>query len=107
MNNGAQLAYGQVLTKTQHVGHYEVGWNANILLLDISADTCLCGQDFVVLEETDHKVNVIGYNEDTRTKYITIGSAITLVTTSYGNELLLHVNEGLIFEWGKSLFSRT
>ncbi len=64
MNNGAQLTSGQVLTKPQHVGHYEVGWNANILLLDISADTCLCGQDFVVLEETDCKVDVIGYNDD-------------------------------------------
>ena len=87
--------------------HYEVGCNANIVLLDSGADTCLYGEDFVVLEETDCKVDVIGYNDNMCTKDVMTGPTMTLGTTSDGTELLIRVNEGLLFEHGKSLFSTT
>ncbi len=60
-----------------------------------------------MLEETDHKVNVIRYNDDGCTKDVTIGSAMMLITTSDGTEVLIHVNKVLLFEHGKSLFSTT
>ncbi len=77
------------------------------MLLDSGEDTCLCDQDVLVVEETDRKVDVIGYNDNTRTKDVTIGSAMMLPTTSDSMEVLIHVNEGLLFEHGKSLFSTT
>ncbi len=77
------------------------------MILDKGADTCLCGQDFVVLEETDRKVNVISCNDNTCTKDVTIGSTMTLTTSSDSTEVLLHVNKGLLFKPGKSLFSMT
>ncbi len=43
MNNRGNRTTGQRLTKTRHVGHYEVGRETNIVLLDSGADTCLCG----------------------------------------------------------------
>ena len=105
MNNGVWHTSGQGLTRC--VGHYEVGCNANIVLLDSGADTCLCGQDFVVLKETDGKVDVNGYNDNVCTKDVTIRFSMTLAITSDGTEVLLRVNEGLLFEQGKSLFSTT
>ena len=86
INNGNWRTSSQGLTKTHHVGHYEVSHNTNIVLLDSSADTCLCVQDSVVLEEIDCKVDVISYNDDTCTKDIAIGSTMTLATASDGTE---------------------
>ena len=61
----------------------------------------------MVLEETNRKVNVIGYNDNARMKDVTIRSTMMLEKISDGTEVLLCVNEGLLFERGKSLFSTT
>ncbi len=89
------------------MGHSEVVHDENIVILDSGVDTCLCVWDFVALEETDHKMDVIGYNDDIRTKDITIGPAMTLVTSYDGIKVLIHVNKGMLDEQGKSLFSTT
>ncbi len=59
MNNRNWRTSGQGLTKTGCVGHYKVSSEENIVLLESSANTCLCGKDFVVLEENNCKGDVI------------------------------------------------
>ena len=57
------------------------------------------------METSNRKFDVCGYNEKVTTKAVTIGSTVTLAKADNGAYFLIHVNEGLLMETGRSLIS--
>ena len=63
--------------------------------VDGGADTCLDGRGHIFLEYTERLANVVGFDDDVTKQNLHIGTSITVVTTSSGDDILLLKNESI------------
>jgi hypothetical protein len=60
------------IIETRFVGSTDITIKDHAIVLDGGADTSLCGADFRVMETSNRKVDVCGYNKKVTTKAVTI-----------------------------------
>ncbi|MGH3054931.1 MAG: hypothetical protein ACRDL7_08140, partial [Gaiellaceae bacterium] len=75
------------------------------VLLDSGADTCLVGKDFYIENKSDEVVHVVGFQDHMKTEEMRLGMAITAITTTRGETILLRVNHAILGVMGNSLLS--
>ena len=67
------------------------------MIIDEGADTGMKGKTSIILEHTQRKVNVTGYDDSHVTKDLPIGTTATKVTDEDGNSLILIENEQICY----------
>ena len=65
------------------------------MTVDGGADTCLVGKGHIMLEITERKANVIGFDDGLTRSNLPIGTAATVVTTEAGEDVILILNEAI------------
>lgn len=63
--------------------------------VDGGADTCLDEDGHIFLEYTEKIANVVGFDDNCTKTNLHIGTSVTVVTTSDGNDILLLKNESI------------
>ena len=85
-SNVRTIHYRQSYRNEENHTHYTV-------TVDSGADTCLDGSGHIVLEYTERRANVKGFDNDVEVNNLCIGTSVTAVDLSSGESIILLKNE--------------
>ena len=81
--------------RTVAVVHQPVGEERGRMEDDSHADTCLLGKGWKVIYDRGHTCEVEGFSDDIGSLSLPVVYAITVATTSEGEEVIVRVNQAL------------